>query len=65
MPEDVVKIFREQKQEAAQMAQNIKEQTAGQMEALFTFLQNNQKDMTQNLKDAKELTQQITQKMDV
>lgn len=64
MPEDVVKIFREQKQEAAQMAQNIKEQTAGQMEALFTFLQNNQKDMTQNLKDAKELTQQITQKMD-
>lgn len=64
MPQNVAKIFREQKEETAQMAANLKEQTAEQVKALFDFLQKNQTDMAQNLNGTKEFTQQITQKMD-
>ena len=63
MPQDMTAIFREQKQETAQMAKDIKEQTEGQLKALFDFLQKNQKGMEQNLSGAKDLTEQMTHKM--
>lgn len=63
MPQNVVAIFQEQKQETAHIAENIQKHTEGQMHALFDFLQKNQEGMEQNLNDAKDLTQQIMQKM--